>query len=62
MKKAVKILSLILAVVLALSLVGCGTQNDVTESKPEKTKAYVGTDMSVACLKGPTGVGMTRLM
>ncbi len=62
MKKTVKILSLILAVVLALSLVGCGTQNEVAESEPEKAETYVGTDMSVACLKGPTGVGMTRLM
>ena len=62
MKKALKILSLILAAVLALSLAGCGTQNEVVESEPEKAEAYTGIDMSVACLKGPTGVGMTRLM
>ncbi len=59
MKKTVRIIALILAAVLALSLAGCG--NADTQSEPVKDD-YVGIDMSVACLVGPTGVGMTRLM
>ena len=60
MKKAVKIISLALCVVLALSLAACGKNDTSSDSSPKDT--YVGIDMSVACLKGPTGVGMTRLM
>lgn len=62
MKKTVKILSLMLAALLALSFAGCGKTGTGSESEPTASKAYVGVDMSVACLKGPTGVGMTRLM
>ena len=62
MKKTVKILSLMLAVLLALTLAGCGNTNTGSQSEPVSSEAYVGEDMSVACLKGPTGVGMTRLM
>lgn len=60
MKKTTKIFSLILCAALALTLCACGKSN--TESKPEAKDAYVGIDMNVACLVGPTGVGMTRLM
>lgn len=56
MKKAVKILSLML--VLVLSLCACSNK---TATDP-KDPAYVAVDMSVACLKGPTGVGMAKLM
>ena len=61
MKKTVKILSVVLSALLLFSLVGCGNTN--TESSiPETPAEQVRINMSVACLKGPTGVGMTRLM
>ena len=62
MKKAVRILSLALAFLLALSVAGCGKSISDNQSKPTTSKAYTGIDISIACLKGPTGVGMTRLM
>lgn len=61
MKKTIKLLALILAFALAFSLAGCGQTADDTESE-QPIDEYVGIDMSVACLSGPTGVGMTRLM
>ena len=62
MKKAVRILSLALAFLLALSVAGCGKSISDNQSEPTTSKAYTGIDISIACLKGPTGVGMTRLM
>lgn len=59
MKNTVKALCLILSVCIVMTFVGCGSNTD-TESEP--SSAYTAIDMSVACLKGPTGVGMTRLM
>lgn len=52
MKKIIKLLSLTLVFVLALSLSACG--------KPEDT--YTAADMSVACMTGPTGIGMAKLI
>ncbi len=48
MKKLMSILAIVLSLVLALCLAGCGS--------------YKAVDMTVACLKGPTGVGMAKLM
>lgn len=62
MKKTIKLLSLALCVLLAMSLAACGNNTANTSSDTAPEKAYVGIDMSIACLKGPTGVGMTRLM
>lgn len=62
MKKTVKILALALCFILVLGAVGCGNNAANSESETQSTDNYVGTDMSIACLKGPTGVGMTRLM
>ncbi len=61
MKKTVKIISAVLALLMLLSFAGCGKKDNLS-SDPTPSKAYVGIDMSVACLKGPTGVGMAKLM
>lgn len=58
MKKVVKIVSLLLVLALGLSLAACNNDPAVNTEDP----AYVAVDMNVACLKGPTGVGMAKLM
>lgn len=58
MKKLVKLLSFVIAVVMVFTLSACGKGEDESTSKPE----YKGIDMSVACMTGPTGVGMAKLM
>lgn len=60
MKKFAKLVSIILAAALLFCFVGCGKNPD-TVSEPE-TVDYTGTDMSIACIKGPTGIGMAKLM
>ena len=62
MKKAVKIISLAMCLLLLFAFASCNGADNNAESVPEKAEEYVGIDMSVACLKGPTGVGMARLM
>lgn len=65
MKKFISVVSVIVCFALMLTLVGCGNA-DNTSSAPvaDNTSSddYVGIDMTVACLKGPTGVGMAKLM
>ena len=62
MKKAVKIWALALALAFILGLTACGDKKtestDSTVSAPE----YTPVDMTVACMTGPTGVGMAKLM
>ena len=59
MKKVIKIVSILLVLVLGLSLCACEKQPAApTEKEPE----YVAVDMSVACMAGPTGIGMAKLM
>jgi NitT/TauT family transport system substrate-binding protein len=64
MKKLIKLLSLSLCFALVLSFAACNSnKDDNTNSTPSNSStAYVGMDMTVACLKGPTGVGMSQLM
>lgn len=55
-----KLLAILMIFVLSLSLVGCGAKNDtssvISTAPVEKPK------VSVACIKGPTGVGMLKIM
>ena len=53
MKKAIKFLSVILCIAMAFGITACTA---------EKETPYVAANISVACLKGPTGVGMAPLM
>lgn len=54
-----KLVALLMILVLAVVLVGCGQNNtNDTPSTSEAPKASV----SVACIKGPTGLGMLKLM
>ena len=58
-----KIIAVILALVLALALVGCGAADTLSsENSTQSTPEYTPVDMSVACMTGPTGIGMAKLM
>ena len=63
MKKFLSVLSLMLVIVMAMGLTACGGEKD-TASTPstESQVAYTPVDMTVACMTGPTGVGMAKLM
>ncbi len=50
-----RILSILLLITIAFTLTACG-------SKSKETGTYKSVDMTVACLKGPTGLGMAKLM
>lgn len=57
-----KLLSILLALTLVFALAGCGG-NDTTSSTPQVSdEPYTAVDMSVACMTGPTGIGMAKLM
>ncbi len=58
MKKSLALISLVLCLVLALSLTACGEKN---ESAPDNQE-YTAVNMTVACMTGPTGMGMAKLM
>ncbi|MBQ8203892.1 MAG: ABC transporter substrate-binding protein [Clostridia bacterium] len=61
MKKLISVLALVLSLVMILGLVGCaGAKEPISDEKPQES--YTAIDMTVACLKGPTGVGMAKLM
>ncbi len=64
MKNFKKLLSLVLCLAIVLGFAACSSnEDDNTNSTPNNSStAYVGMDMTVACLKGPTGVGMSQLM
>ena len=53
-----KLLLLVLTLLLAFSLIGCGAEKNTESESPD----YTATDISVACIKGPTGFGMAKLM
>lgn len=61
--KMKKVLALILTLTLIFTLVGCG--NSDTASTPDnnsETESYTAVDMNIACMTGPTGIGMAKLM
>lgn len=59
-----KLLAILLVLVLVVSFAGCGTKQ-TTSSTPDtssEAEPYTAVDMSVACMTGPTGIGMAKLM
>lgn len=63
MKKVKALLSAATAAVLALSMFGCAVENPGTDDANQTSDPAVqGVSMSVAALKGPTGIGMVKLM
>lgn len=59
-----KLLAILLTLVLTFSLIACDAGN-VTSSKNDyiiSDTSYTSVDMSVACMTGPTGIGMAKLM
>ncbi len=59
-----KIISIITALMLVISLCGCsGTSNDVSNADASgEVSGEVGTDINIAVLSGPTGIGAVGLM
>ncbi len=63
MKKLLSVLSLMLVIVMALGLTACdGEKGTASTPSTESQVAYTPVDMTVACMTGPTGVGMAKLM
>lgn len=57
-----KLFAILLTLTLIFSLAGCGG-NDTASSQPQiSSETYTAVDMSVACMTGPTGIGMAKLM
>ncbi len=57
-----KILSILFALIIFLAFVGCGSTDTVSNQSDPATSEYTAIDMSVACMTGPTGMGMAKLM
>lgn len=58
-----KTLSVILAIVMMLSFVSCGKQEDkAPETSSNAPAEYKSVDINIAALAGPTGVGLVKLM
>ncbi len=63
MKKLLSVLSLMLVIVMALGLTACGGEKETASTPSNESKVeYTPVDMTVACMTGPTGVGMAKLM
>ncbi len=65
MKKVLSVISLILVLVLAMGLTACSSDKDTASTPSTDTSSvdtYTPVDMTVACMTGPTGVGMAKLM
>lgn len=57
-----KLFAILMTLTLIFSLAGCGN-NDTTSSQAQvSSETYTAIDMSVACMTGPTGIGMAKLM
>ncbi len=58
-----KLLAILLTLTLIFAFAGCGS-NDATSSESDAASQplYESVDMSVACMTGPTGIGMAKLM
>lgn len=67
MKKATKLVSLLLALVLALSPAACGAQGGAAEPQPadgqdqSQTAEPTGAEVNLYVLSGPTGIGAMNL-
>lgn len=61
MKKIITILMLSLLIIAMPILSACG-DSKIDNSTPSSSEGYTATDISVACMTGPTGVGMAKLM
>ena len=58
-----KILAAFIWGLMLISLMACGqTENKIEEVSTEALAPYVPVHMEIACIKGPTGVGMVKLM
>ena len=57
-----KLLAIVLATLMLVSLADCGKDQGNKNSKPNNSENYEGIDMHIACMTGPTGVGMAKLM
>lgn len=62
MKKLVKIMSVVLCLVFVFLLTACGQKLEDADAQSTASTEYKSLDMSVACMTGPTGVGMAKLM
>lgn len=56
-----KLFSVTLVIIMMFAFCACGN-NDTAKKKSESSEKYSASDMTVACLKGPTGIGMAKLM
>ena len=57
-----KILSVVLAAMLLLSFCACSNGGDAPKTSPSPTaEEYTGIDIKVGALKGPTGMGISKL-
>ena len=61
MKKLVSVVAFLMCLVMALSLTACG-KDDSSSTQSAADGEYVAVDMTVACMTGPTGMGMAKLM
>ena len=62
MKKIISLISLMLVLVMVLGLTACGGNETASTPSTESKQEYTPVDMTVACMTGPTGVGMAKLM
>lgn len=65
MKKVLSLLSLMLVIIMAFGLTACGGEKDqdtVSSASSAGSAVYTPVDMKVACMTGPTGIGMAKLM
>ena len=65
MKKVRSLIALLLAAAMLVSFAACSKKDtDAAGSAASSagSESYTAVDMTVACLKGPTGVGMAKLM
>ncbi len=70
MKKLRSIVALLIAAAILVSFAACGSKGNGADSSKvssaasgnSESESYTAVDMTVACLKGPTGVGMAKLM
>lgn len=63
MKKIIKLMSLMLTLVLVLGLTACSNnKSENNTSTASGNTGYTAVNMNVACMTGPTGIGMAKLI